>query len=40
METIKEMKGKTMLVITHRKNMVSVGDCIYEIKDNRIIRTQ
>lgn len=36
LNTIKDMRGKTILVITHRKSMIEIGDYIYEIRDKDI----
>ncbi|WP_419026488.1 ABC transporter ATP-binding protein [Emergencia sp.] len=36
LNTIKELSGKTILVITHRKSLMDIGDCIYEINNQNI----
>ena len=36
LKTIKELSGKTILVITHRKSLMDIGDCVYEINDQKI----
>ena len=36
LNTIKELNGKTILVITHRKSLMDIGDCIYEINNQNI----
>lgn len=35
-DTIRALKDKTILVITHRKSMMDIGDCIYQIIDQNI----
>lgn len=36
LDTIKNIKGKTILVITHRKSLMDIGDYIYEISNQDI----
>lgn len=38
-DTIKSLQGKTILVITHRKTLMDIGDYVYQISDGTIRRT-
>ena len=35
-DTIRELKNKTILVITHRKSLMGIGDYMYQIIDQNI----
>ena len=37
LDTIKELNGKTILVITHRRTLMDIGDRRYQVSDQNIL---